>query len=307
MSKKDYYEILGVNKNAGNDELKTNYRKMAMQYHPDRNPDNKEAEDMFKEASEAYEVLSDPDKRARYDRYGHEGMKMGSDFHQYSNINDIFSNFGDIFGGSIFEEFFGGGSRRRGGNRRSSAERGSDLKIRLPLTVEDIATGVEKTLKIKRMGVCDECNGLGAKSTADYKTCPSCQGSGEIRSVSRSVFGQFVNISACNACSGSGQIVSNPCSKCGGECRTNIEDTVKVNVPPGVETGNYIPVRGKGNAGKRGGEAGDLIVVIEEKEHEEFTRNGDDVIYNLTISFPEAALGGEIEIPVWNFTQINQE
>jgi molecular chaperone DnaJ len=300
MAKRDYYEILGVSKNSGNDEVKAAYRKLALQFHPDRNPDNKEAEDKFKEASEAYEVLSDPDKKARYDRYGHDGMKMGADFHQYSNINDIFSNFGDIFGGSIFEEFFGGSSRRRGGQRRSMAERGSDLKIRLPLTIEEIATGIEKTLKIKRMNICDECNGLGAKSSADYKTCYTCQGSGEIRNVSRSVFGQFVNITACNTCGGSGQTVANPCSKCGGECRVNFEDTVKVNVPPGVETGNYIPVRSKGHAGKRGGEAGDLIVVIEEKDHEEFTRNGDDVLYNLTISFPEAALGAEIEIPVIN-------
>jgi molecular chaperone DnaJ len=302
MSKRDYYEILGVSKSATVEEIKSSYRKLAMKYHPDRNQGDKEAEEKFKEASEAYEVLSDQTKRSRYDQFGHQGMKGGQDFHQYSNINDIFSQFGDIFGSgggaSIFEEFFGGGGNRRGGGRpRSAGQPGSDLKIRLPLTLEEIASGTEKTLKIKRQRSCDTCKGSGAKQGSGSVVCSVCQGQGEVRQVSRSMFGQFVNISACSNCGGSGQTIKDPCVTCHGEGRIAGETTIKVNVPPGVEDGNIIPMRGQGNAGRRGGPAGDIMVVIQEIEHQHFHRNNDDIHYELTISFPDAALGGEVSVP----------
>lgn len=302
MAKRDYYEILGVDKSAGNDELKSAYRKLAMKYHPDRNQNDTVAEEKFKEAAEAYEVLSDENKRHRYDRYGHDGLRSGQDFHQYQNANDIFSAFSDLFGGgggaggSIFEDFFGGRGGRRGG-RRSVGEQGSDLRIKLPLTLEEIASGVEKTLKIKRQVACETCNGAGAKPGAGYTSCSACQGTGEIRQVSRSVFGQFVNVAMCANCSGSGQVVKEPCQKCKGEGRERGESTVTVKIPAGVQEGNYIPIRGGGNAGRRGGAAGDAIVIVAEKEHPEFVRDGDDIIYDLSISFPDAALGGEVEVP----------
>ncbi len=296
MVKRDYYEVLGVGKNATVAEMKTSYRKLALEFHPDKNPDNKEAEERFKEASEAYEVLSDQDKRARYDQFGHNGLRGGQDFHQYTNINDIFSAFGDIFsGGSIFDEFFGGHSQR--GGRPHHGQRGSDLKIRLQLTLEEIANGTQKTLKIKRYVVCDECNGSGAKSASGHSTCHSCNGSGEIRQVSSSMFGQFVNISTCPTCNGEGQIITEKCDKCYGESRVRSEDKVEIEIPAGVESGNYLPVRGKGNAGRRGGQYGDLIVIMEEKEHDVFTRNGHDVLFRQSISYPDAALGTEIEVP----------
>lgn len=296
MAKRDYYEILDLQKGASIDEVKASYRKLAMKYHPDRNPDNPESEEKFKEATEAYEVLSDAQKRQRYDQYGHEGIRGGMDYSNFTNINDIFSQFGDVFGGSIFDEFFGGGGRRRT-HRRDMGERGSDLKIRLPLTLEEIALGAEKTLKIRKMGKCDTCNGSGAKEGSGYASCQTCGGAGEVRQVSRSVFGQFVNISVCPSCNGAGQLIKEKCHSCGGDGRVQVEDTIKVNIPAGVEEGNYIPLRGKGNAGRRNGSAGDLIVVIEEKEHQIFTRQGDNILYSLTISFPDAALGTEVEVP----------
>lgn len=299
MNKRDYYEILGLTKTATADEIKSAYRKLAMKFHPDRNPDDKDAEAKFKEATEAYEVLGDEGKRKRYDQFGHQGVRAGQDFHQNVNINDIFSQFGDIFGGNggtIFDEFFGGG-QRKGGQRRAVGQPGSDLKVRLSLTLEEIASGVEKTLKIKRHRTCDTCNGSGAKSGSGFVTCTTCQGQGEIRQVSRSMFGQFVNISACNTCGGAGQVIKDQCLTCSGEGRVHGETTLKVNVPAGVSSGNYIPIRGKGNAGRRGGDAGDVIVVIEETDHQHFHRDGDDIVYDLTISFPDAVLGGEIDIP----------
>ncbi len=296
MVKRDYYEVLGVGKNASTAEMKAAYRKLALEFHPDRNPDNKEAEEKFKEASEAYEVLSDNDKRTRYDQFGHNGLRGGQDFHQYTNINDIFSTFGDIFGGgSIFDDFFGGGSGKSG--RRQQGERGPDLKIRLQLTLEEIANGTQKTLKIKRYIVCDECKGSGAKGSSGHSTCHSCSGSGEIRQVSRSMFGQFVNISTCPTCNGEGRIIKERCTKCHGESRVRTEDKVEIEIPAGVESGNYLPVRGKGNAGRRGGQYGDLIVIMDEKEHDVFTRNGHNVLFRQSISYPDAALGADIEVP----------
>ncbi|MBI1937386.1 MAG: molecular chaperone DnaJ [Ignavibacteriales bacterium] len=304
MSKRDYYEILGVGKSASQDELKKAYRKLAMQFHPDRNPGNKEAEENFKEAAEAYEVLSNEDKRSKYDRYGHSGLKGGQDFHSYQNVNDIFSHFSDIFGGafggsSIFDEFFGGGTSQRT-RQRPTGIPGSDLKVTLRLTLEEIATGTTKKVKIKKYNVCETCGGSGAKSSAGFKTCSLCNGTGEIRQVSKSIFGQFVNIAACSNCSGTGKVISDPCIKCSGDGRVYNETTIKINVPAGVYDNSYMTLRGEGNSGKNGGTAGDIIVVFEELSHEYFTRDGDNIIYELYISFPEAVLGTEIEVPTLN-------
>ncbi len=298
-TKRDYYEILGVSRNATEEEIKKAYRKLAMQYHPDRNPGNKEAEEKFKEATEAYEVLSDPEKRRRYDQFGHEGMRA-TDFREWTDINDIFSAFRDIFGGSgfggsIFDDFFGASTSSR--TRRGTAvQRGSDLRVKIKLTLEEIAKGVSKKIKIKRYKKCSSCGGTGAEGSG-YRTCPVCNGTGEIRQVSRSVFGQFVNITTCNNCGGEGRVISNPCKICNGEGRVQEEATINVDIPAGVSNGNYLTLRSEGNAGRRGGPPGDLIVVFEEIPHEVFQRQGDDIIYELNLSIPEAVLGGDIEIP----------
>jgi molecular chaperone DnaJ len=299
MAKRDYYQVLGVSRNATPEELKKAYRKLAMQYHPDRNPGNKEMEEKFKEAAEAYEVLSDADKKRRYDQFGHDGMRGGDFRYSTGDVNDIFSAFGDIFGGgmggSIFDSMFG--DQGRGRQRAATGSQGSDLKVRLKLTLEEIAEGVEKKLKIKKWKTCDTCHGTGARSSSQRVTCPVCGGSGELRQVSRSVFGQFVNISTCNNCGGEGKIVQEPCLTCKGDGRVQGETTIKVNIPAGVTEGNYIPLRGEGNVGRRGGPAGDIIVVIEEEPHSFLIRNGDDVVLDLLVSFPEAALGADITVP----------
>ena len=296
--KQDFYHVLGVPRGASTDEIKKAYRKLAMKYHPDRNPGNKEAEEKFKEAAEAYEVLGDQAKRQRYDQFGHEGIR-GTDFRPFNNVNDIFSTFSDIFGGgmggSIFEDVFGASGRSR--QRGPTAAPGSDLKIRLKLTLEEIASGVEKKLKIKRWKTCETCKGTGARNSGSMTTCPVCNGTGELRQVSRSVFGQFVNITTCQNCGGEGSVIKEPCLTCHGEGRVQGESTIKVNIPGGVSEGNYIPLRGEGNVGRRGGPAGDIIVLIEEEPHDVFVRNGDDVVLDLLVSFPEAALGSEIEVP----------
>ena len=299
MTKKDYYEILDLHREASIDEIKTSYRKLAMQYHPDKNPGNSEAEEKFKELAEAYEVLSDPHKKQRYDQFGHAGVDS-TGFHGFDNINDIFSHFSDIFGnfgggGSIFDDFFGGGSSSR--RRRAQGMQGSDLKMSLKLTLEEIADGIEKTIKVKKHKVCKECNGSGAKSDSGYASCSNCNGTGEIRQVSRSMFGQFVNVSECHNCNGEGRIIKEKCSSCAGEGRTKTDSTIKVNIPPGVSDGNYIPLRGQGNAGLRGGASGDLLVFIEEEKSKHFIRHGDDVVYELGISFMDAALGADVVVP----------
>ncbi|TVQ09431.1 MAG: molecular chaperone DnaJ [Balneolaceae bacterium] len=297
MSKKrDYYEVLGVGKNAQADEIKKAYRKKAMEFHPDRNKDNPESEKRFKEAAEAFDVLKDPDKRARYDQFGHAGLHTGGyqepDF-QNINFEDIFSRFGDIFGGDIFGG--AGGSSR--GRRRGAGRPGEDMKMRLSLTLNEIAFGVEKKLKVKKQIKCDSCNGTGAESSEDFMTCSTCNGMGEVRQVSRTMFGQFVNVQPCPTCMGEGRVIRNKCKKCSGEGRAKGEETVSVKIPAGVTSGNYITLRGQGNAGLRGGPAGDLIVLIEEEEHKYFEREGNNIIYDLRISIPQAILGSEVEVP----------
>ena len=298
MVKRDYYEVLGVSRNSTKEEIKKAYRKLAMQYHPDRNPGNKESEEKFKEAAEAYEILSHDDKRNNYDRFGHEGVR-GSTFGSsgFSSVNDIFSHFSDIFGGSsIFDEFFGGSQRSRS-RRHGSGTPGTDMRVTLKLTLEEIAAGTSKKIKIKKQVKCNECNGTGAQAGTSLKTCPVCNGTGEIKTVSRSVFGQFVNITACHNCNGEGQVVDSPCQNCSGDGRIQDEATINIEAPAGVQDGNYMTLRGEGNAGKRGGQAGDIIVVFQELPHENFIREEDDIIYNLFITFPQAALGAEVEVP----------
>jgi molecular chaperone DnaJ len=294
----DFYDVLGVARGASPEEIKKAYRKKAMQYHPDRNPGDKEAEARFKEAAEAYEVLSDADKRARYDRYGHEGLRGGNGFgHSFTDINDIFEAFTDIFGGGPFDDVFGsrGGGRRR---QTGHARPGSDLRITLPLTLEEIAEGAEKKIKVKKLTPCEACSGSGGEDgQPDFDVCATCQGSGELRQVSRSVFGQFVNVRPCPTCHGEGRRLKNPCRACAGEGRTRGEDVVEIAVPAGVAEGNYFRIRGAGNAGVRGGPAGDLRVEVRETEHEFFTRDGSDIYYDLYVSMIDAALGGEVDVP----------
>ena len=295
MSKRDYYEVLGVSRGADAATIKSAYRKLAIKFHPDKNQGDSAAEEKFKEASEAYDVLSDQNKKAQYDRFGFDGLRGGGGSGAgFSNVEDIFSSFGDIFGsgGSIFDDFFGG-SQRGGRRSRSVGERGGDIKIRLPLTLEEVAKGTKKTIKIKKWKECGTCSGMGGTGV---QTCGNCNGSGEVRQVSRSMFGQFVNISSCGNCSGSGQVIQQKCNTCSGEGRVQEEESISVDIPAGVEEGNYLPLQGKGNAGRRGGESGDLIVIMEIKEHEKFTRDGHNVLHRFTIDIPLAILGGVVEV-----------
>jgi len=300
MAKRDYYQVLGVDRNAGKEEIKKAYRKLAIKYHPDRNPGNAEAEEKFKEAAEAYEVLSDQEKRSRYDQFGHEGVKS-TGFEGFSNFEDIFSHFSDIFsdfGG--FGDFFGGGRRASygGGSRaRTRMYKGQDLQAKITLSLDEILTGVTKTIKIRRLVKCDACGGTGAKSSSGKTTCTVCGGAGEIQQVQRTAFGQFVNITTCYNCNGEGTVISDPCTACGGQSVIKKEETIQVKIPAGVSEGNYITLRGQGDAGKFNGTPGSLIVIIEELEHEYFERHGDDILLNLSISFAQAALGAKIEIP----------
>ena len=295
-TKRDYYEILGVSKSASAEEIKKAYRKLAVQYHPDKNPGNKEAEEKFKEIAEAYAVLNDANKRQQYDRFGHSGMGASGGFGGFDmggfDISDALRQFMEQ--GFGFGDIFGSGSSRRG---RRTSNRGSDLQIRLKLTLEEIATGARKKIKVKKQVHCDECNGTGSAKYSRTISCPVCKGSGEIRQVSQSLFGQFVNVQTCHRCKGSGQSIENPCRSCQGEGRVTGSKMVEINVPAGVSTGNYIPMEGEGNEGLRGGRAGDLIVLIEEIKHDIFERMDHDVIMVLPISFPDAALGTSVEIP----------
>jgi molecular chaperone DnaJ len=292
MTKRDYYEILSLSKNAGAEDIKKAYRQMAMKYHPDRNPGKKEAEEKFKEAAEAYEVLTDPEKRARYDRFGHEGLRGGGagGFEGFDfDLSDALRTFMEGFGG--FGDFFGAS---RG---RSGPEKGNDLQIHVQITLKEAATGTEKKIKIKRMSLCADCGGSGARTASGIKTCPVCHGSGQVKQVSRSFLGQFVNIMACRQCGGEGKIISDPCASCGGQGRKRTEASINIKIPAGVASGNYLTLRGEGDAGPKGGHPGDLYVVIEEKEDASFERHGDDILLQLPISIPHAVLGDEVEVP----------
>lgn len=298
MTKRDYYEVLGVAKGAPADEIKKAYRKLALKYHPDKNPGNKESEEKFKEAAEAYDVLSNPDKKAKYDQFGHSGMNgaAGGGFGGGGfSMDDIFSQFGDIFGGH-FGGFggFGGGGGSRGGRR---VNRGSDIRIRVKLDLKEIAHGAEKKIKINKQVPCKDCNGRGAKSEADIRTCETCRGTGQVTRVTQTILGAMQTASTCNTCGGEGKIVTKPCSRCGGDGLVKETEEISFKIPPGVAQGMQLTVQGKGNAARRGGVNGDLLVVIEEEEHQELQRDGNDLIYTLFISMPDAILGGDAEIP----------
>lgn len=301
--KRDYYEVLGVSKGASAEEIKKAYRKTAMQYHPDRNPGDKGSEDKFKEAAEAYEILNDSDKKAQYDRFGHNafaGGRSGGGGQGFGgmNMDDIFSQFGDIFGGGgddAFGSFFGGGRSRGGGNNRGT--RGSNLRVKMKLNFEEIAKGVTKTIKVKKHVKCTTCSGSGAKDKNSVQTCGTCQGSGQVRRVQNTFLGQMQTVTTCPTCNGDGTTITAKCTVCKGEGRVYGEETVTVDIPAGVQEGMQLSVSGKGNAGERGGSAGDLIVLIEEEPHPQLTRDGLNVGFDLHISFPEAVFGTQVEVP----------
>ncbi len=301
MAKKDYYEVLGVDKSASADEIKKAYRKLAIKYHPDKNPGDKEAEEKFKEAAEAYSVLSDADKKARYDQFGHAGVEgAGPDFSGgFGNLNDILNDlFGGAFGGG-FGGFggFGGGFGGGQGQRQQRVYRGRDIRVRVKLTLEEIAKGVEKEISIEKSVPCPECGGKGAKNSSDIKTCSACNGTGQVQRVTNSIFGQTVTYSTCQQCGGEGKVVTNPCRNCNGSGLVRKRETIKVKIPAGVEAGMQLTIQGEGHAAKNNGINGDLLVVIEEQEHPNLRREGNNLYYTKVISLPDAILGGEAEIP----------
>ena len=300
MAKRDYYEILGVAKGAAADEIKKAYRKVAMQYHPDRNPGDKAAEEKFKEAAEAYEVLSDADKRAQYDRYGHAGVSgAGRGAAGGQNMEDIFSQFGDIFGEDIFGSFFGGqgGGGGRARTQRARGTRGSNLRIKLKLNFEEIAKGVTKNIKVKKYVPCNTCGGSGAKDKGSIQNCGTCGGSGQVRKVTSTFLGQMQTVTTCPTCNGEGSTITVKCGHCKGEGRVYGEETVNIDIPAGVQEGMQLSISGRGNAGERGGSPGDLVILIEEEPHKELVREGLNVAYELYISFPDAAFGTSVEVP----------
>jgi len=298
MSKRDYYETLGVNKTASADEIKKAYRKVAMQFHPDRNPGDKSAEDKFKEAAEAYEVLSDADKKAQYDRYGHAGVSSnGRGFSGGGmNMEDIFSQFGDVFGEDLFGSFFGGGGGR-GRTSRARGVRGSNLRVKIKLTYEEIAKGVTKNIKVKKHVVCNTCSGSGAKDKGSVQSCGTCGGSGQVRRVTNTFIGQMQTVTTCPTCNGEGTTITAKCAACKGEGRVYGEDAISIEIPPGVQEGMQLNLSAKGNAGERGGAPGDLIILIEEEPHKELQRDGMNVAYDLHISFTDAVFGTQLEVP----------
>ena len=298
--KRDYYEVLGVAKNANADEIKKAYRKAAIKYHPDKNPGDKEAEEKFKEAAEAYDVLSNEDKRARYDKFGHAGMSgagaggFGGGFGGGGfSMEDIFSQFGDIFGGH-----FGGGFGGFGGSSGGrTVNRGSNIRVRIKLTLAEIANGTTKKIKVNKDVACDKCGGSGAKDSSSYSTCSTCGGSGYVMSVQNTFFGRMQSQSVCPTCGGDGKIITAKCDKCGGEGSMRGSEVIEIKVPAGVGEGMALTVSGKGNAARRGGVNGDLIVIIEEEANPELLRDGNNLIHNLNITVATAILGGEVEVP----------
>lgn len=298
MAKRDYYEVLGVPKGAGADEIKKAYRKVAMEFHPDRNPGDKSAEEKFKEAAEAYEVLSDPDKRAQYDRFGHAGVGGAAGRGGGMNMDDIFSQFGDIFGDDLFGSFFGGGGGRgRGGSGRGRGTRGSNLRIKLRMNYEEIAKGASKTVKVKKYVLCNTCTGSGAKDKGSVQNCTTCNGSGQVRRVTNTFLGQMQTVATCPTCNGEGSTVTSKCGSCKGEGRVYAEETLNIDIPAGVQEGMQLSLSGKGNAGERGGSNGDLIVLIEEEAHQQLQRDGHNVVFDLHVSFPDAVFGANLEVP----------
>lgn len=295
MSKRDYYEVLGVSNSASEAELKKAYRKKAIQFHPDKNPGNKEAEENFKEAAEAYEVLSNAEKRQRYDQFGHAGMggASGGGFGGGMNMEDIFSHFGDIFGGS---SFFGGGFGG-GGGRSQRVNRGSNLRVKVKLTLKEIAEGVEKKIKVKKYIECNSCNGSGAKDGSSFSTCSTCNGSGQVTRVQNTILGQMQTASTCPSCSGEGKMITNKCTSCSGEGIVRDEEVITINIPAGVAEGMQLSVGGRGNAARRGGVNGDLLILVQEEAHPELVRDENDLLYNLFISIPDSILGTAVEIP----------
>lgn len=293
MEKRDYYEVLGVSKSADVVEIKKAYRKLALKYHPDRNPGDKEAEEKFKEAAEAYDVLSNEEKRRRYDQFGHAGMGGAgqSGFGGGMSMDDIFSQFGDIFGG------FGGFSGFGGGRASRRVNRGTNLRVKVKMTLQEIATGIEKKIKVKKYVACQHCNGTGAKDGKSYSTCSTCKGTGQVTRVQNTILGAMQTTSTCPTCGGEGKIINEKCTFCNGEGVLMSEEVISINIPAGVAEGMQLSLSGKGNAARRGGVNGDLIVVIEEEEHPDLIRDGNDLLYNVFIGYPEAVLGETVEIP----------
>lgn len=295
MEKRDYYEVLGVAKSADAAEIKKAYRKLALQFHPDKNPDNKEAEEKFKEAAEAYDVLSNEEKKRKYDQFGHAGLGGGAGGFGGGgmSMDDIFSHFGDIFGGNFggFGGFGGGGRSARRVNR------GSNLRVKVKLTLEEVAAGVEKKIKVKKYISCQHCHGTGAKNGTSYSTCSTCRGSGQVTRIQNTILGAMQTTSTCPACDGEGKIINEKCTFCSGEGVELSEEVININIPAGVADGMQLSLGGKGNAARRGGVNGDLIVLVEEEEHEELLRDGNDLLFNTFVSFPDAVLGDSVEIP----------
>lgn len=295
MEKRDYYEVLGVTKNATKEDIKKAYRKQALKYHPDKNPGDKKAEENFKEAAAAYEVLSNDEKRARYDRFGHEGLSgaAGGFNGAGMTMEDIFSSFGDIFG-DAFGGFAGFGGSRRAGRRVS---KGSNLRVKVKLSLQDIASGTEKKIKVRKYVPCTACGGSGAADDNSISTCTTCRGSGHVTRVTNTILGQMQTTSTCPSCNGEGKTITKKCPSCYGEGIVQKEEIIKINIPAGVSRGMQMSVEGKGNAARRGGVNGDLLVVIDEEDHPDLIREGNDLIYNLFISVPDAILGTQAEVP----------
>ncbi len=295
MGKRDYYEVLGVSKEATKEEIKKAYRKQALKFHPDKNPGDKKSEDNFKEAAEAYEVLSNEEKKARYDRFGHAGMGSASSTNYGGagmTMDDIFSSFGDIFG-----DAFGGFGGFSGGRRARRVNKGSNLRVKVKLTLQEIATGAEKKIKVNKYDTCTTCSGTGAADASSLSTCSTCHGSGHVTRLTNTMLGQMQTTSVCPSCGGEGKSITKKCIACYGEGIVQKEDVIKINIPAGVGKGMQMTVEGKGNAPRRGGINGDLLVVIDEEEHTELIREGNDLIYNLFISIPDAVLGTYVEVP----------
>jgi len=295
MGKRDYYEVLQVPRGATKEEIKKAYRKKALEYHPDKNPGNKESEEKFKEAAEAYEVLSDENKKARYDQFGHAGVggAAGGGFGGGMTIEDIFTNFGDIFG-DVFGPFGGFGGSRRSSRRTN---KGSNIRVKVKLNLEEVAHGVTKKIKVSKYVPCDKCDGTGARSTSGYTACPTCHGTGQVTRVTNTFLGQMQTTTTCPNCGGEGKTITEKCTQCHGEGIVNKEEVIPITIPAGVGEGMQMTVGGKGNAARRGGVNGDLLVVIHEEEHPELMRDGNDLLYNLHISIPQAALGTPVEVP----------